>query len=733
MIAERTAVQAWRLGCRSAAVAVVYWLCAAEARGQLVISQIFGAAGQNVSAANGDFVEIFNRSCVSIPLSQYTVQVASSISSSTWSMVALPNVALAPGRYFCIRLSNAATGMPFTADVNGTAIGDVLLSSGGKAAIVFGNSVLNATCPPQSSVIDLVIYAATTGTCTESTRFFPSSPIGEGRGYQRKLGGCQDTNVNLDDFVSATAPAIPRTSQTPVNTCTPQNVFGACNLTTGSCRAVENAAACDALAGTYLGDCIQCVFPEACCLPTSPTATCTLVTPAQCAQQGGINSAGQLSCPPTPACPGVGRCCSANGSCALTFAAQCIAPDFFGGVGTTCAGTPCQGRCCNIDGSCTLVGPNLCVAPSTFAGPGTTCAGTPCQGRCCGIDGSCNVVGPSLCPAPSAFGGIGTNCTDPNGCIGACCSFIGGQCSMQGPGNCLAPNAFAGVGVTCADVQCSGRCCNSNGACSVTSVGQCSGVFTIGQTCDPIDVRTFSGVNLLIPIGLPAPGGYGPTASNIQTLTGVVGSITDVDVGAVVQHTWSGDVKIEIAHLGTVVTLVDLIGHGQPDSGGCATGNLNILIDDEGPGGPIEAQCNATAPAASSPPNFTPQNSPGMPYTPGGLSAFDGLDPNGEWTISVSDGFNLDSGTLLSWSLHISHVGQVCPVSGCTSIITGEPCFGDVNADGVVNGVDIGRFSACVVLGGTGCACADMDHSGAVNTADMAQFVAGVMSGSCGP
>lgn len=692
-IGERPAGRLISLWFHAGVLAFALSLCGAEARGQLVISQLFGAAGQNASAANGDFVEIFNRSCVSVPLSQYSVQVATGITSGTWLVVALPNVALAPGKYFCIRLSTSTTGTPFTADVNGTAVGDILLSSGGKAAVVFGSAPLSASCPAQAAVIDLVIYSATEGVCTEGTRFFPSSGIASGRGYQRKLAGCQDTNVNLDDFESALTPATPRTSQTPLNPCSPPNVFGACNLQNGSCRAVESEAACTALAGTYVGDCVQCVFPEACCLPTSPVS-CTLVTPAQCAQQGGINAGGQLSCPPTPACPALGRCCALNGTCTLEFAALCVAPRVFGGVGTSCAGTPCAGRCC-------------------------------------GIDGSCNVVGPSLCVAPSSFGGIGTTCADPNGCIGACCSFSG-QCSMQGPGNCLAPNIFNGVGVTCAQVQCSGRCCVAGG-CSVTSPGQCTGAFTLGQTCDPIDVREFNGVNLLIPLGLPAPGGFGPVATNVQTVTGVVGTITDVNVSAIVQHSWAGDVKLTVSHLGTAVTIVDLIGHSTPDSGGCSTDNLDIVLDDEGAGGPIEVQCNGVAPAASSPPNYTPEHAPGIPFSPGGLSAFDGLDPNGEWTISVSDGFNLDSGTLLSWALEISHVGSVCPSTpGCISATTGEPCFGDMNGDGGVSGQDVLIFAQCVSAGGGGCPCGDLNHTGGATAADVSLFINACLMGVCG-
>jgi len=1107
---------------------IAYAMLAAEpnrAAGQIVISQLFGGSGGNAAAANGDFVEIFNRSCVTVNLDAYSIQVASGGSGTTWSVVNLPNFLLDPGEYYCIRLTTTAIGTPFIPDFVATGLpgsGDLMLSSSGKAAIVFGNTPLPvANCPVSANIVDFAKYEGTASACTEGLSFGVAlGGTAAGRSVSRRTDvngdgqgdGCQDTNVNNNDFMSDTDPAVPRTNASGPNPCPGAPIYGGCNLGDGSCRVTPGIAACNALGGSYLGDCVACVAPQACCLPTTPV-TCTVTTEADCQNQGGLFNPGQFACPPVPACPPLGRCCAPDGNCTQTFGALCVAPNTYGGDGTNCNGTPCQGRCCGLDGTCIVVGPTQCVAPSTFAGIGTNCdqpqlcqgrccepngnctltgstnclapnnfggvgttcadvnaylnnnpeiipvggatppsvitvpdgftvqdvdvrvkiqhvwradvvicithpggtvvrltgttsceigglcggednlnaifddegapvvcasanlaslTATPdlvipteslaafdglsaagdwtlnifddvavdsgtllewellldagdackgacclpntscirtgesvclqqggtfngngsqcspspcapngacctgsscslqsaidcganngvfsgvgtdcktppcfvpccrqdgscalmtaqacaalpfavagaagdacppapcapvgaccfedgtcqaprtefscttgpgaggirwteglgctpnlcqgrccfpdgtclvlfpsdcnapnvyagdgtnctdplaCSGRCCSPDGFCSLTGPDNCQAPSVFAGIGTSCADPNACLGACCAFAGGECTLQGPDNCIAPDTFSGVGSNCAQVQCSGRCCQANGSCTVTSAGGCSGVFTIGQTCDPVEVVQFPGVNLVIPLGLPAPGGFGPVATNIQTVSGIPGSITDVDVDLVVQHTWAGDVKIDIEHLGTVVTAIELMGHLLPDADGCGTDNLNVIIDDEGPGGPIETQCSLTPPAAMSPPNYTPESAPGVPYTPGGLSAFDGMDPNGDWTISVSDGYDIDSGTLLSWSLHISYVGQVCQTGGCN-------CFGDLTGDGIVDGRDVKPFAACVAAGGASCPCGDMNHAGGATSADVAAFVTACLSGTCGP
>jgi subtilisin-like proprotein convertase family protein len=98
---------------------------------------------------------------------------------------------------------------------------------------------------------------------------------------------------------------------------------------------------------------------------------------------------------------------------------------------------------------------------------------------------------------------------------------------------------------------------------------------------------------------------------------------------------------------------------------GCGGDNPNLSLDDEGANGPAESACGApNVPAGS----YTPFNP---------LSAFDGMDAQGNWTIRVSDNGAADTGNLTSWSLTFSggvdndcnnnNVPDECDVAGDTS------------------------------------------------------------------
>jgi len=60
-------------------------------------------------------------------------------------------------------------------------------------------------------------------------------------------------------------------------------------------------------------------------------------------------------------------------------------------------------------------------------------------------------------------------------------------------------------------------------------------------------------------------------------------------------------------------------------------------------------------------------------------------------------------------------------------------CLGDTSADLTVNGLDVSSFTACVLSGGGGCGCADMDHSTTVDLNDIPGFISALLDGNCGP
>jgi hypothetical protein len=56
-------------------------------------------------------------------------------------------------------------------------------------------------------------------------------------------------------------------------------------------------------------------------------------------------------------------------------------------------------------------------------------------------------------------------------------------------------------------------------------------------------------------------------------------------------------------------------------------------------------------------------------------------------------------------------------------------CPGDMNSDGVKNGLDVQKFIGCVISGGN-CTCADVDAANGVNIDDVAVFVDDLLTGS---
>lgn len=125
------------------------------------------------------------------------------------------------------------------------------------------------------------------------------------------------------------------------------------------------------------------------------------------------------------------------------------------------------------------------------------------------------------------------------------------------------------------------------------------------------------------------------------------GTITDLDVVVTTTHTWVGDLIYVVGHASpsTSVTIIDRPGVPSSPSG-CSNNHIGARLDDEAAGGAVENQC-ASSTLASPPPyaifgTFTPNNP---------LSAFDGQDLSGTWTLNVSDRVGFDTGTLTGWCL----------------------------------------------------------------------------------
>lgn len=164
---------------------------------------------------------------------------------------------------------------------------------------------------------------------------------------------------------------------------------------------------------------------------------------------------------------------------------------------------------------------------------------------------------------------------------------------------------------------------------------------TAYNTCSTAPVSsTFSfetgGCNTIasadVPVTISASGSPAQYTSTI-TVTGATGVITDLNVLNIAgTHDWVQDLVFTLeSPQGTTVELVNLnqVCGNQDD--------FDFNLDDAGTPGPLPCP-----PVGGN--TYQPDNA---------LSAFNGEDPNGTWTLTIQDTWDPDGGQLDSWSLEM--------------------------------------------------------------------------------
>jgi subtilisin-like proprotein convertase family protein len=175
----------------------------------------------------------------------------------------------------------------------------------------------------------------------------------------------------------------------------------------------------------------------------------------------------------------------------------------------------------------------------------------------------------------------------------------------------------------------------------------------------------------MTPVAIPDNDPTGITST--INVSGFATSLCDVNVTLNITHTFPGDLDITLTSpSGTVVTLTtDNAGTNDDVFAG-------TTFDDQ-------ADPNSQIPYAVNP-NLVTDHAYSIgvvvttltPEEP--LSAFNGEDPNGAWTLKVIDDAGVDTGTLNSWSLDIttcSCAAVACELT-CPAdiIVTGDPSLG---------------------------------------------------------
>lgn len=145
----------------------------------------------------------------------------------------------------------------------------------------------------------------------------------------------------------------------------------------------------------------------------------------------------------------------------------------------------------------------------------------------------------------------------------------------------------------------------------------------------------------------PVPIADVAVSTSTIVVSGAGSFLWDLNVVTGLQHTFAADLDITLTSpAGTVVTLTSDNGAGNDN-----VFDGTLWDDDANPGGALPYGTNNGLVTDHAYTNLTTAT-PLVPEE--ALSAFAGEDPNGTWTLSISDDLSGDTGTLGSWSLQLT-------------------------------------------------------------------------------
>ena len=181
---------------------------------------------------------------------------------------------------------------------------------------------------------------------------------------------------------------------------------------------------------------------------------------------------------------------------------------------------------------------------------------------------------------------------------------------------------------------------------AVTAIeGSWNDSFTVRVGVQPIAQNTFPSTDTPKPI----PDVRTPPVLSPIIVAGA-GLVSDVNVTLNLTHTFDGDLDIFL--IGPNGTRVEL----TTDNGGTGDNFTGTVFDDQ-------AAVSITTGAAPFAGSFKPE---------GLLSSLNGIPAAGTWTLEITDDANLDSGTLLSWSLTITNPAGAYQCTSCSLAPPGE-------------------------------------------------------------
>lgn len=147
-----------------------------------------------------------------------------------------------------------------------------------------------------------------------------------------------------------------------------------------------------------------------------------------------------------------------------------------------------------------------------------------------------------------------------------------------------------------------------------------------------------AGQCLAVGVGIPDNNTTGVTSTMFSQASG---PLTDLNVSVKINHTWVGDLFVQLRHVDTNKSTAIIDRPGVPAiSFGCSGDNVDVTLDDSA-ANPVENACAASVPAISG--TLRPNNAL--------TTFFNGDDAGGLWEMKVIDSAGSDVGTFVNWCL----------------------------------------------------------------------------------
>ncbi len=329
---------------------------------------------------------------------------------------------------------------------------------------------------------------------------------------------------------------------------------------------------------------------------------------------------------------------------------------------------------CNDNNACTddACTNNICVHTNNNA---TSCDGNPCSNPDQCVNGTC-VPGPNpcndnnactvdLCDGQGGCSYAAVDCNDNNPCTDDFCIPATGCGHANNTAACFDGNPCAGPDAC------------SNGACvSGPPIG------TTFQVCN----------NAGIAIPLSGAGTPYPSAITVSGRLSYLCSMT-VDLKAI-SHSYPSDIDILLARTsGPNAIIMSDVGGGTPVT------NVNLTLSDAASaslpaGGPLVS--GTFRPTNVGTGDVWPAPAP-APLGGSALSAFYGIDPNGEWDLWLDDQLTPDGGSLGGWCINLRAVCGVAADCNDNSPCTSDACTNGVCSHTGISGGTCNDNNPCTI------------------------------------